>query len=59
MKTILVQYEYNIESIFLQYCKKMQWQCLQGLEGEEDHPQASTGYHQGRRGVGHPDQGHH
>merc|ERR1711971_1440070 len=34
------------------------WQRLQGLEGEEDHPQASPARHQGRRGVGHADQGH-
>merc|ERR1712018_232608 len=30
-----------------------------GSQGEEDHPQTSPARHQGRRGVGHPDQGHH
>merc|ERR1712018_937770 len=30
-----------------------------GSQGEEDHPQTSPARHQGRRGVEHPDQGHH
>merc|ERR1712224_1056298 len=32
---------------------------LQGPQGEEDHAKASSARHQGRRGAGHPDQGHH